>query len=51
MDKKKNKKEAPAIQGAYDEVEYSAELADADDIEANERAAAADRRAQNRKDS
>ncbi|WP_078551878.1 YfhD family protein [Bacillus alkalicellulosilyticus] len=51
MAKKNRNNDAPAINGVDGEdVEYSAELADQDDIEARERAEAADRRAKNRKD-
>lgn len=44
MDKKKNQKEPTPIGHAID-VEYSAELADEEDLKANARAAAANRRA------
>lgn len=44
MGKKKRQKEQTPIGHAYD-VEYSAELADEEDLKANGRAAAANRRA------
>ncbi|WP_078429139.1 YfhD family protein [Alkalihalobacterium alkalinitrilicum] len=50
MGKKKKKQQQIAnVQNDGMDVEYSAELADANDIEANERGAAADRRAKKKK--
>lgn len=49
MAKEKNQQNEEIEIGHARDVEYSAELADSDDIEANERAAAANRRAESKK--